>query len=379
MKIFAEAIKPLYIIKIKQVQIVAILLLFISLPALAQYKGKQLTDSGSIDGAVYKIDIPVNWNKKLVVYAHGYIGVNDPSYFTTSDNAVANIFLNKGFAFIRSAFRKKGLAIAEGVEDTETLRTYFEKKYGRPDSTFLTGHSMGGGVTLLIIENYAKHYQGVLALCPASSQYQQTRNAFDAIAVFNVMYPGTLPSLTKIMSGTADIIMPPIIEQKIKSDTVLAHRLADHYENSLRDAPFVLTFAQVLLKDIALQAGGNPFDNTNTLYTGYGFDFELNQKIERLSASSGSEEFLERQTPTGELSKPVVILHTVYDPLVAPSMAVVSYDNSVQKKGKERNLVVFYTDGQGHCNFTPEQISNAFKALRNWAATGNKPKAGVIR
>ncbi|GIR18281.1 MAG: hypothetical protein CM15mP32_4680 [Flavobacteriaceae bacterium] len=41
------------------------------------------------------------------------------------------IFSDKGFAFAESSYRKQGLIIKEGIEDTEALRQYFENTYGK--------------------------------------------------------------------------------------------------------------------------------------------------------------------------------------------------------------------------------------------------------
>lgn len=366
----------------KWVVCIFILNLYFS-PVNAQYKGKALVDTGTINGAAYRIDIPANWNRNLVLYAHGYnsMSLKFPLMINSAwDSANVKMYTGMGFALARSEYRKpRGWALPEGVEDTEALREYFVKKYGKPDSAFITGHSMGGGITLATIERYPQFYAGAMPMCPLSSGvYAQTRQAFDMIAVFNVMYPGTLPSLGKIMSGTAEIVMIPAIAQKITTDSLPASRLARLNEFHPEDLPLILMFMQSVLKDLAIAAGGNPFDNTNTVYAGYGFDLELNQKIERISSSKGAEKNIDRYNPTGNLNRPVVIVHTVYDQLINPTMGVFNFDNQVQKTGKSDNLVVFYTSGQGHCEFSMQETATAFEALRKWASTGVKPKPGKI-
>ena len=75
-------------------------------------------------------------------------------------------FLERGFAVAASDYSLQGYAIPEGVDETEALRNYFIKTYGKPDTTFVVGHSMGGGITLAIMENFGKNYNGGLPLCP---------------------------------------------------------------------------------------------------------------------------------------------------------------------------------------------------------------------
>ena len=340
-------------------------------------------DTGRIDGAMYRIVIPANWNHNLVMYAHGYEMPSmpgGPGVFHSERNDMAvKPFLDRGFAIARSAYHKKGWALVEGVDDTETLRAYFFSKYGKPDTCYITGHSMGGGITLATIENLGKYYQGAMPMCPlANHPYLQTKMALDINAVFAALFPGILPSLADVTSGKAPAINLPSIQAAITKDTALAASIAQRFELKLKDLPLVIWFNDGILRDISSLAGGNPFDNTNTLYSGFPDDLEVNRKVERLSAVPGTEKFFNKYDRTGNINLPVLLLHTVYDQLIPASMAVVSYDNMVQEEGKQANLVVVYTAGQGHCNFTQEETGKAFDLLRKWVTSGNKPKPGIL-
>ena len=50
----------------------------------------------------------------------------------------------------------------------------------------------------------------------------------------------------------------------------------------------------------------------------------------------------------------------------------------VHQKNKDQYFTVKYTNGQGHCNFTPSQTGKAFDELRTWVKTGVKAQAGFI-
>ena len=67
-------------------------------------------------------------------------------------------FLERGFGVAASDYSVQGFAFAQGVKETEELRQYFVKKYGKPDTTFMVGHSMGGGITVATMENFGKNY-----------------------------------------------------------------------------------------------------------------------------------------------------------------------------------------------------------------------------
>jgi pimeloyl-ACP methyl ester carboxylesterase len=339
-------------------------------------------DTGTLNGALYEIKIPANWNKKLVMYAHGYEFPNTP-HEVQSPNPMFDIFLSKGFAVARSTYSRSGWALPEGIDETEALRKFFVKKYGKTDSTFITGHSMGGGVTVTSIEKFPAVYNGGLALCPLSSRaYVQTKTALDGYVVFNALFPDLLPKITDVMSGKAPSVFTGDFNQKmykayeiirkIKYKDHLLEVFAQHQGVKVEELPFSLAFTDGILRDIAAQTGGNPYDNTNTFYSGYPNDIELNQKVERVAATSSNQR-LTTYDRTGIIDKPLLMMHTTYDQLISPQFGIVNYDNLVHEKGKEKNLKAFFTDGQGHCNFTNEQTATAFEALRAWAKSGKKP------
>ena len=145
------------------------------------------------------------------------------------------------------------------------------------------------------------------------------------------------------------------------------------------DLPFSLFFNENVLRDIAQKAGGNPFDNTNTLYSGFPDDWDINQKVERMTATANPNAIFGKYDRTGDINKPVVLMHTIYDQLIPPVYGVINFENMVHQKNKDGYLTVKYTNGQGHCQFTPQQIGQAFDELRNWAKTNSKPKAGNIQ
>jgi len=363
-------------------------LLCMLLPAKQAYSQDVKIDTGSINGARYKILFPANWQNKLVMYAHGYEFMNTPPGLDNPKFAEGfSIYLERGYAVAASAYRLQGYALVEGIEDTEALRQHFVKTYGQPDSTFMVGHSMGGGVSIGITEKFGMSYHGALPLCPLSSRpYLQTRKEFDLFAVFNVLFPGLVPQLSVIMdpsSGSGKSMQEVFasagkLTAEIMKDSLLAKQLAARFDLKVKDLPFTLLFGENVLRDVAKKSGGNPFDNTNTVYSGFPDDWLVNQKVERLPSSAASFGFLNKYGPTGNVNIPMVLMHTTYDQLIPPRLAVENYDYMVHAQGKEKNLVVKYTNGQGHCQFTPQQTAEAFDALRSWVNTGRRPNPGGI-
>jgi alpha-beta hydrolase superfamily lysophospholipase len=121
------------------------------------------TELGEINGAKFRIDIPEKWNGGLVVYCHGYSDA--PGDFEDKASPFIDVFVSQGFAFIQSGYAAGGWAIQEAVQDTEALRRYFIRKYGAPKETYVTGHSMGGFLTMVLIESFPSTYDAGLPLC----------------------------------------------------------------------------------------------------------------------------------------------------------------------------------------------------------------------
>lgn len=369
----------------KLVLIILLILIFFS----AHSQNVVKNDTGTVNCAHYKILFPKDWQHKLVMFAHGYEFMGSPSSISSPQfDQIAKIFLDRGFAVAASAYGYQGFALPQGVDDTEALRQYFEKKYGPPDSTFMTGQSMGGGVTLAIMENYSKYYNGALAMCPLSSRpYLQTRKEFDTHVLFDAMFPGVLTPLSGIIdihsdfkpSGFAE--MGPKIEairKAVAKDSVSASELARQFYLKVADIPFSLLFGEAVLRDAVLKSGGNPYDNVNTVYSGFSNDWEINKKVERFIATASPDNIFEKYDRTGNIGKPVVLMHTVYDQLIPPQYGEVNFENMVHQKGKDHFLTVKLCNGQGHCVFTPEQIGKSFDELRHWVKTGEKAKSGSI-
>jgi pimeloyl-ACP methyl ester carboxylesterase len=367
-----------------------ILFVFLILSFLSA-KSQNITriDTGIVNQAHFKIYVPKDWKHKLVMFAHGYEFMGSPSAVTSPLlDQIAKIFLDRGFAVAASAYRYQGFALPRGVDDTEALRQYFGEKYGAPDSTFMTGQSMGGGVALAIMENFSKNYNGALAMCPLSSRpYLQTRKEFDTHVLFDALFPGVITPLCTLIDIHADFKPTSFAEmgakieairKAIAKDTVKAAELARQFYLKISDIPFSLFFSEGVLRDAVIKSGGNPYDNTNTIYTGFSNDWEINKKVERIKATASPDIIFEKYDRTGDIGKPVILMHTIYDQLIPPQFGEVNFENMVHLKGKDLFLTVKLCNGQGHCVFTAEQIGRSFDELRHWVKTGEKAKPGLI-
>jgi hypothetical protein len=120
---------------------------FAELPGLPSQR-----EWGVPGGAGYRIEVPLNWNGKLVMWAHGYRGTG--LELTVDDHPLREFLLSQGYAWVASSYSKNAHDPAQGAKDTHTLTQYFNGRFGRPGRTYITGASMGGHVTGVVAEQY---------------------------------------------------------------------------------------------------------------------------------------------------------------------------------------------------------------------------------
>jgi len=335
---------------------------------------------GEINGAKFRIDIPENWNGGLVMYCHGY----DAEPVTFQEGKLPPqlaVFTQQGYALAESGYAAGGWAVEEAVQDTEALRRYFIKQYGQPRETYVTGHSMGGFLTMLFMERFPTDFDAGLALCGplASATYFMERGAFDLRVVFDYYFPGALPPPDHV---PADFQANDALVQKIqslldgqsdKAGAILRYSGA----HNTKDLAGTVTFLTYLLMEIEKRAGGNPFDNRNEIYEVADNYNPLNDGAKRYTADRRAAEYVRTwYTPTGRLVHPMLAIHTSYDELV-PVRVPDMYNGLVEQSGAQDLFVQQYVKHDGHCNIQPEEIAAGFSALRNWKDNGVKPHAGL--
>jgi pimeloyl-ACP methyl ester carboxylesterase len=352
-----------------------ILLLLAALGCSAQPR----VEVGDINGAAFRIDVPENWNGVLLVYCHGYS--SRPGTFSVEKPNAASRLNAAGFAVAQSGYAAGGWAVQEAMQDTEALRRYFIRKYGKPKETYITGHSMGGFLTMALLESVPSGYDGGLALCgplaPASTFI--LRNVFDLRVVFDYYFPGALPSPAKVpsefaMSPAKNAEIEQLLDGKPEAAAAL-RRVASIKTN--KELASALVFFTYILKDLQERGGGNPFDNRDTIYDRTGDDNAVNDGVMRYTADVKAAEYVKEYfTPTGRLARPMIHLHTTYDPLVPASIPNI-YANMARQAGAGHLFVQQYAKVDGHCTMSPVDILNGLSDLRTWVIKGQRPLPGL--
>jgi hypothetical protein len=352
-----------------------------------QRTNEGITEVGRLGGAPYRIDVPAHWNHSLVVYYHGY--AERPFVFHASAKlgGVALPFFERNYAVLQSAYSKPGWALEQAYPETETLRRYFNRVYGAPRETYAAGNSMGGDLVSITLELNPKPYVGGLDLCGAvGPTYVEMQKRFALRAAFDYYFPDVMPPLDPVPVSFANSAADreKVLTALRANPTNAATMRALAGLRTDADLAHDVAYWTFVIGDLQQRARGNPFDNRNTIYNASvppnpAADTVLNNKVRRYSAAPRALGYLVRHyTPTGHLGRPMLALHTIYDPVVRVDQLTL-YHEIVQAAGAGNNLVQQFVDREGHCNFTEDEIGQAFDELVDWTHTGHRPIAGMQR
>jgi pimeloyl-ACP methyl ester carboxylesterase len=328
-------------------------------------------------GALSLICVPdAGWNGELVVFAHGYVPVGLPLNFyslTLADGTfLPAVVQGLGYAFATTSYRQNGLAILEGVDDVRELVAAFEATYSAALRTHLAGVSEGGLVAALLAERSPELFSSALAACaPIGSFVIQTDYLGDFRVLFDYFFPGVIPGspidIPASVIANWDTVYVPRITAALASRPKKALELmktARAAYDPANPATIANTTINVLrynvfgMNDAAAKLGGNPFDNHRRLYFGSSDDLRLNLRVRRVVASPVARAALRAYQTTGQLSIPLVTLHTVADEVV-PVRHELLYLAKVDPvfRGTFIPIPAFR---YGHCNFTANEVLGAF-------------------
>ena len=336
---------------------------------------------GEIAGAPFRVDIPPRWNGGLVMYCHGYRGA--PVRFDAHEsNEMAQAFGALGFAVAQSGYSAGGYALREAAKDTEALRLYFTSKFGAPNETWLTGTSLGGSVTMMVLETQPTTYEGGLSLStPLGPTLGYSKILlFDQLVLFEFLFPGHLPSPAAVPKDFMTTLeRTDQIEYALDESPQPAEKLRRFAQaKTNHELAANLDLFTFILRELSQRWGGNAFDNRDTIYNGTGDDVAVNDGVRRYAADERARALAIRDyTPTGRLERPLLAIRAVYDPMIV-GYASDRYAEITQLAGRGNHFAQQYVRRDGHGEFLPAEIRSAFEELRRWRKTGERPKPGVL-
>lgn len=327
-----------------------------------------ILDTGAIEGALYRIDIPTNWNGELVVNAHGYEPVGSPRQDPLPFPSGMEPLLEQGFAIAASGYSAQGWAIPEGVADTERLRANFIARHGAPKQTWLIGWSMGGLVALASAERHPQAYDGVVSMCgvAVSSETLFARAALGPLAAFDALFPGVLP---QVPGGLSDSSLPPMadgeaIEAALAGNEARAARLAKRFDIPRDDLAGSLWLYYLALQEVVQRGNGFPVASVPGSEGVDGDEAALGVRIRRYSADPTALAYVrETGALTGAAPVPVILQPNHADPIV-PARFSHAYLTQAAEAGRGGQVRLLPAVGEGHCRFPADTAGAALDVLR---------------
>lgn len=337
-------------------------------------------ETGVLDNAPFRIDMPEKWNGVLLIYYHGY-SENPVTYDKSDMKGLSAGLASAGFAVAQSGYSETGFAIEHAVPETEALRRYTIAHYGQPKETYVLGHSMGGQLTMITIENYPNRYDGALPLC---GLLQPTTWAIGRgaamLAAFHYYYPGLLPGPVGISADTVldEKLVDKVLAALPSNEKGLKEMMALGHFKTERDLADGVVFGSFIQRDFEQKLGASVMETRNYLYAGGTDDDALNEGVKRYAGSETALAYLKSwYTPTGILLKPTLAVHTTYDPII-PADTVRLYSDQVQRAGSSANFVQQFVKADGHCHIGGPETVTALQELIAWKRTGARPVPGIV-
>jgi pimeloyl-ACP methyl ester carboxylesterase len=306
------------------------------------------------DDAKFQLALPENWNGKLAIFSRGFSGTE------LSTGAFKTTALEKGYAFAASDEGWNRVTIASRPQDSyyesrqriweltlyakQILKTHYAKA---PVRTLMIGGSNGGHHTKWMVESYPDLYDGGIAGYGFNSQVSQWGGIATVLRNYDVIAPRIddiiaerTSDLTaeqlRALNGIYDI--PATMQNGVKFNV-------GRWKGS--EAQWKSSYAALLgylhdsmpRFDETFNPGGGPLTDDKLKFW------------DPMKSPKHVQTELRTLDLTGNLKRPVIIMHGTSDPIVSPGEAE-GYRALVTKrlgaKNAEKALAVYYIPGMGH-------------------------------
>ena len=356
---------------------------FTALPGAQAYYGQYA-------GGLYRVEVPDKWNGELVLYAHGYVAQTGPTGDLLQVPSIqpgwrANM-IQQGFAWAASSYRCNGYVPGIGLQDTLLLTGVFQDMNGgqAAKKTYLTGHSMGGHVTLLGMHEYPATFAGALAMCPAAPVLFDYFTAMGAAAevVTGLTFSSSTPATDTLVRMFGIMGTPP-------NYTAKGYQMASIMINSSGGPrPFAFeglaTWFTSTISGSKLAGATDPRTAAMTNQDwGYGIDAglgltrdQVTSQVRRLAADPANRgedtPYNEVKPLNGKIQRPLLTMHGTGD-MYVPIFVERQLKTAVEAAGKSDLLVQRIYRIPAHCGFSDAETNRAFDDMVAWARGGSKP------
>jgi pimeloyl-ACP methyl ester carboxylesterase len=379
------------------------------------------TVSGSIGAAQYRIETPATWNGTLFLYSHGYVAPGRINLATDSPAPlISSWLLDHGYAIAGSSYSSTGWAIEDAFKDQIAVLDLFNQRFSKPKRVIAWGGSLGGIITAGLAQTYPDRFSGAIPLCGVLAGGVATWNAgLDGAYAFKTLLAPTsqlqlvgianpqanadlaaqiFSQATVTPQGQARIALiaalgdlpswfDPTGPQPAPTDYAGQEAAQARWESQV-DFPFEFQYRA----ELEQRAGGNPSWNTGVdyahqlaisssnaevteLYSAAGLDLAADLRAlnagTRIKADPSAAAYLDRFVSfDGNLSVPVLTMHTIGDGLVVPQDET-AYGDVVRAAGKQDLLRQLFVHRAGHCAFSAAETIMAIEAMVAKLDSGN--------
>ena len=358
-------------------------------------------------GAFFWIAIPADWNRVLVMHAHGGPELGAPTLArATEDLQRWAVTVKAGYAWAGSTYRRGGYGVTMAAEDTERLRAWFVQHFGAPRRTVLHGQSYGAGVAAKAAELYARvdgrkgPYDGLLL---TSGVLGGGTQAYDYRLDLRVVYQyvcnnhplPTEPAYPLWQGLPRDSTLNAAeLARRIDACTGVRKPAAERSAQQRANLEAILSTVKIpersllgnmnwstfLFRDLVQERldGGNPFGNIGAVYSGSRDDTRLNTAVLRYRADPAAVAKLAADSdPSGRVDIPTLSLHAIDDPTAFVELES-AYRAVRERAGTAGLLVQTFSRESEHSYLGDAEYPPLFAALLDWIDHGTKPTPADI-
>lgn len=382
---------------------------FTAVPCPEALSGHAQCHSGrDARGAWVLVAKPHQWNRRLVVHAHGGPRLGDPGLDDSlEDLARFAVMVREGYAWVGSSYRRGGYGVRVAADDVETSRRLFVAGWGVPERTLLHGQSWGANVAAKLAELHALDDDGrprYDAMLTTNGVLTGGTRAYGFRADLRAVYqyycrnhPAADERAYPLWQGLpAGSTMDRVeLETRVNACTGLDRphgRRTPAQSAALRDILAVtgvredtlvahLAWGTFHFRDLVQRHldGRNPFDNRQVRYRGSADDDALNAGVERFDADPSALARLAYDADlSGLIVLPTLTMHAADDPVVSAA-AQDAYATAVASTGRSALLVQVRTDGGDHSRPGDAHVAAGLRGLERWLDTGVAPDADALQ
>jgi pimeloyl-ACP methyl ester carboxylesterase len=346
---------------------------------------------GVHNGAGYRIEVPAGWNGNLVLYAHGFRGSG--LELTVTNPSIRDYLVRHGFAWAASSYSKNGYDVKQGVLDTQALGQFFNGLVSHPARTYIMGHSMGGHITGVAIEQYPNAYAGALPMCGVMGDtalfdyFLDFELVAQALGGVQAQFPAA-PDYQTTVVPSVKLALGPAYPNVLNAQGMKLRAATQQRSGGAR--PFFDIAFAVWGNFLFTLGGGDgrvgvaPGNVASNVGTVYQFDSNpalspdeqaVNDAVLRVAAAPQGlrANGLANIPPiNADFRIPVLSLHTIGDLFVPISMEQI-YARRATANDSSGLLVSRAIRDVGHCGFRTFEEETAFADLVRWVEDGVKP------